>query len=193
MNWETYISIGDSITKGARTYLSYPEKTVYGLKKELKKNWNLINISENGYTAIDTIRQIDKNFSFISNQQAGITSILIGTNDIKNNTRELDFEIAYDLLVLKAKLITQKGNLILIEIPKFPKGIMYPYKFEMNEKISIYNKIIRNIADNHNVRTFSFKLKESDFYDGVHLNDKGVSNCSSQLLKYILMDKGIER
>ncbi len=193
MNWETYISIGDSITKGARTYLSYPEKTVSGLKQELNKDWNLINISENGHTVIDMIKHIDLNFNYISNQQAGITSILIGTNDAKNNTDESDFEIAYNLLVLKAKLFTQKGNLILIEIPEFPKGIMYPYKFEMNTKIRIFNKMIRSIAEEQNVRTFNFKLVESDFYDGVHLNDQGVSNCSSQLLKYILKDKGIEK
>ncbi len=86
MNWETYISIGDSITKGARTYLSYPERTVYGLKQKLNKDWNLINISENGFTVIDILRYIDKHYSNISNQQAGLTTILIGTNDAKNHS-----------------------------------------------------------------------------------------------------------
>ncbi len=191
MNWETYISIGDSITKGARTYLSYPEKTAYNLKLELNKDWNLINISENGYTAIDIVRHIDKNFNTISNHQAGISTILLGTNDAKNNTSDLDFKIAYDLLVLKAKLFTQKGNLILIEIPKFPKGIMYPYTIEMNDTIDRYNEIIRQIAENHKVRTFAFDLNEKDFYDGVQLNNQGVNTCSTQLLKFILKDKGI--
>ena len=86
MNWETYISIGDSITKGARTYLSYPEKVASGLKNNLNKNWNLINISENGYNVIDVLRLIDKNYNAITNQLSGISTILIGTNDAKNNT-----------------------------------------------------------------------------------------------------------
>ncbi len=191
MNWETYISIGDSITKGARTYLSYPERTVYGLKQKLNKDWNLINISENGFTVIDILRYIDKHYSNISNQQAGLTTILIGTNDAKNHTTENEFEIAYDLLVLKAKLFTQKSNLILIEIPMFPSGIMYPYKFEMNDIIKGYNNIIQQIAESHNIRTFAFELEKDDFYDGVHLNDKGTNTCSAQLLDFVLKDKGI--
>lgn len=191
MNWETYISVGDSITRGARTYLSYPEKIQSGLKQHLNKNWNLLNISENGYTAIDIVRVIDKHYNSISIHQAGITTILIGTNDVKNNTSVIDFRIAYDLLVLKAKLFTQKGNAILIEIPNFPKGIMYPYKYEMNDTINLFNNIIKDIARDHALRTFRFKLDASDFYDGVHLNERGVDTCSSQLLDFILSDKGI--
>ena len=191
MNWETYISIGDSITKGARTYLSYPEKIASGLKKELNKNWNLINISENGHTVIYVLRLIDKNYNSISNQLSGITTILVGTNDVKNGTRVTDFRIAYDLLVLKAKLFTQKGNVILIEIPNFPKGIMYPYNYQMNDSIEIFNTIVKDIAKDHGLRTFKFTLSEGDFFDGVHLSDQGVDNCSSQLLSFILSDKGI--
>ncbi len=191
MNWETYISIGDSITKGARTYLSYPEKIASGLKSNLSKNWNLINISENGHTVIDVLRLIDKNYNLITNQLSGISTILIGTNDAKNNTSVQDFRIAYDLLVLKVKLFTQKGNVILIEIPNFPKGIMYPYKIQMNGMIDTYNKIINEIAQNHGLRTFRFKLDQSDFYDGVHLNEQGVDTCSSQLIEFILSDKGL--
>jgi lysophospholipase L1-like esterase len=191
MNWETYISIGDSITKGARTYLSYPEKIASGLKSNLNKEWNLINISENGHTVIDVLRLIDKKYNFITNQLSGISTILIGTNDAKNNTSVQDFRIAYDLLVLKAKLFTQKGNVILIEIPNFPKGIMYPYKIQMNDTIDLYNKIIKEIAQDHGLRTFRFKLDQSDFYDGVHLNEQGVDTCSSQLIEFILKDKGL--
>ena len=190
MNWETYISIGDSITKGARTYLSYPEKTASGLKKALDKNWNLVNISENGYTVIDVLRMIDKNYNTIDKHLAGVSTILLGTNDVKNNTSLADFKIAYDLIVLKAKLFTQKGNVILIEIPSFPKGIMYPYNYQMNEKIDSFNNTIVELAEYHGVRTFKFELSENDFFDGVHLSNKGVDNCGTQLLDYILIDKG---
>lgn len=191
MNWETYISIGDSITRGARTYISYPEKVTNALKQRLNKNWNLINISENGFTVIDIIRLIDKNYSTISNQLSGITTILLGTNDVKNKTNSMDFRIAYDLLVLKAQLFTQKGNVILIEIPNFPKGIMYPYNFQMNVVIDEFNSIIKDVAKEHNLRTFNFTLAQDDFFDGVHLNTKGVENCGAQLVDFILKDKGI--
>lgn len=185
------MAIGDSITRGTRTYLSYPEKVASGLKQNLNKNWNLINISENGYMVIDILRLIDKNYNSISNQLSGITTILIGTNDVKNKTTAVNFRIAYDLLVLKAKLFTQKGNVILIEIPNFPKGITYPYNYHMNDGINSFNIIIKEIAQNHNLRTFKFTLDETDFFDGVHLNEQGVDTCSSQLLNFILSDKGI--
>lgn len=191
MNWETYISIGDSITKGARTYFSYPEMVASGLKKSLNKNWNLINISENGNTVIDALRLIDKNYNSITSQLSGISTILIGTNDVKNNTSVQDFRIAYDLLVLKAKLFTQKENVILIEIPSFPKGIMYPYMYQMNDTIILFNEIINEIAKDHGLRTFRFNLEPIDFYDGVHLNNQGVEECSHQLLEFILKDKGL--
>jgi lysophospholipase L1-like esterase len=191
MNWETYISIGDSITKGARTYLSYPEKIAYGLKQNLGNNWNLINISENGHTVIGILRLIDKNYNSILSQLSGVTTILLGTNDAKNKTRIIDFKIAYDLLVLKAKLFTQKENVILIEIPNFPKGIMYPYNYQMNDSINLFNTIIREIAEDHGLRTFKFTLEENDLFDGIHLSEQGVDNCSSQLLRFILCDKGM--
>lgn len=191
MNWETYIAIGDSITKGARTYLSYPEKVAHGLKQNLNKNWNLINISESGHNVIDMLRLIDKNYSSVSNNLSGITTILLGTNDVKNDTDISDFRIAYDLLVLKAKLFTQHENVILIEIPNFPKGIMYPYNFQMNDNINLFNKTINEIAKDHNIRTFKFNTDKNDFFDGVHLSQQGVNNCSSQLLQFILSDKGL--
>jgi len=191
MNWETYISIGDSITKGARTYLSYPEKSACILKKQLNKQWDLINISENGFTTIDMLKYIDKHYRDLSNKQAGITTILLGTNDIKNKTELSDFSICYELLVCKAKLFTQKNNVLLIEIPNFPKGIMYPYNFEMNTQVDIYNKRIKEIAAENQLNTLKFQLDENDFFDGVHLNDSGVSKCSHQLTSYILFQKGI--
>jgi lysophospholipase L1-like esterase len=191
MNWETYISIGDSISKGARTYLGYPEKIAHSLKQKLGKDWNIINISENGYTVVDVLRLIDSSYSNISNQMSGITTILIGTNDAKNNTSPVDFEIAYNLLVLKAKLFTQNGNVILINIPKFPVGVMYPYGYDMNELIDQFNSIIRNIAEEHGIRVFEFQLDKEDFFDGVHLNELGVTKCASQLIDFILRDKGM--
>ncbi len=191
MNWETYIALGDSITFGARTYLSYPEKIGQRLKQELNKDWNVINISQNGFRVIDLIRLLDKNYASLGASQAGVTSILIGTNDVKSGTPESDFRLAYDLLVLKAKLFTQNKNVILLQIPEFPKGIMYPYNYEMNETVRRFNTIIKELAAAHRLRTFAFSLEETDFTDGVHLSDQGVENCSVQLGKFILKDKGI--
>lgn len=191
MNWETYVSIGDSITKGARTYLGYPEKTANQLKEKLKSNWNVINISENGNTTIDIVRLIDRYYNYLAEIKPGITTILIGTNDVKNGTSAEDFEIAYEALVLKARLFTQKNNVILIEIPEFTEGVSYPYNYGMNDKVRTFNTKIKQLAESYNQRSFRFMLDERDFSDGVHLNEHGVANCATQLSFLILKDKGV--
>src|SRR5690606_28595423 len=106
MNWETYIAFGDSITIGARTYLGYPELVGNELSKRLKKQWNVINHAVSGFKAIDLARDIDKNFASLVLHKSSITSILIGTNDVKENTSIEDFKIALNQILLKAKLLT---------------------------------------------------------------------------------------
>src|SRR6185369_15883500 len=105
MNWETYIAFGDSITIGARTYLGYPEHVGKLLEQTTKKKWNVINHAESGYTAADLLRSIDRNLQNLKGDTSSISTLLIGTNDVKLGTDVNDFEIAYSLLLLKIKLI----------------------------------------------------------------------------------------
>lgn len=192
MNWETYIAFGDSITIGARTYLGYPELVGNKLSDRLNKQWNVINHSVSGFKAIDLARNIDKHFSSLLEHKSSITSILIGTNDIKEKTSVEDFEIALNQIIIKTKLLTTNKNVILFLIPEFHKGIMYPYSIEMNETISLLNKVISQLAKKHELRMLELKHTEKDFLDGVHLNRSGIENFSDQISKYILKDKGID-
>lgn len=191
MNWETYIAIGDSITKGARTYLSYPEVAASILKTKLDKHWDLINISENGLTTIEILRKLDAYHSHLHLKCPGVTSVLIGTNDIKNETEISDFCIAYELLICKIKLFTQRDNVIVIRIPNFPKGVMFPYNYQMNELVNRFNIQIERIAKEHSLDILNFKLEDEDFYDGIHLNKTGVNKCGEQLAQHILRYKGV--
>ncbi len=191
MNWETYIAFGDSITIGARTYLGYPELVGNLLAIELSKQWNVINHAESGFKAIDLARHIDKSFFPLKEYNASVTSILIGTNDIMEKTKIEDFKIALDQIILKTKLLTVNKNVIILTIPEFHKGIMYPYSIEMNETISEFNSVINQSAIQYEIRSLQLKHTEQDFFDGVHLNDAGINNFSNQISKFILKDKGI--
>jgi lysophospholipase L1-like esterase len=192
MNWETYIAFGDSITIGARTYLGYPELVGNKLSNKLNKQWNVINHSVSGFKAIDLARSIDKHFSSLQEHKSSITSILIGTNDIKEKTSVGDFKIALNQIIIKTKLLTTNKNVILFLIPEFHKGIMYPYSIEMNETISVFNKAISQLAQNHDLRMLELNHSKKNFLDGVHLNQSGIENFSDQICKYILKDKGID-
>ncbi len=192
MNWETLLCLGDSITFGARSYLGYPEVCGNILQKNLGNNWNVINHAANGNTAIDLIRSLDKNWNNLKENFPGILTILIGTNDIKIKTPEEDFLIAYNLLVVKSRLLAINNNIILLKIPEFTNKVFYPYNFQMNENVKSFNALIESIAHEHNLRLLGLELKNDDYFDGVHLNNKGCMNAGNQLAEFILKDKGIE-
>lgn len=191
MNWETYIAFGDSITIGARTYLGYPELTGAILEDRLSKQWNVINCSVSGFTAIELARYIDKNYSNLIQHKSSITTILIGTNDLKSGTSQQNFEIALTQIIIKSKILTQNSNVVLLMIPELQEGIMYPYNIEMNSKVAELNKSIEKLAKKHNVRTLSLEVEKENFFDGVHLNDSGVDNIGKQVSNFILSERGI--
>ena len=191
MNWETYIAFGDSITIGARTYLGYPELVGKKLGEKINKEWNVINHSVSGYKAIDLARHIDLSYSSLIQHKASLTSILIGTNDIKENTSLEDFNVALNQVIIKAKLLTTNKNVVIFTIPEFYKGIMYPYTIDMNDKIIAFNESINSLANKHTIRVLTLEHTENDFLDGVHLNGQGIENFANQITKFILKDRGI--
>ena len=192
MNWETYAAFGDSITRGSRTYLGYPEVAGDILRQRLSKQWNVINHAVNGYKAIDLARWIDPYYVHLLNQKPSISSILTGTNDIKENTSPNDFSIALNQIILKVKLITQNQNVFIIKIPHLHEGVMYPYTIQMNEQIIALNEVIIKQADLHQVRYLSIDHVATDFLDGIHLNDQGLKTFGRQVANFILKDRGVE-
>lgn len=191
MNWETYLALGDSITIGARTYQGYPEFAGRNLQTSLDKYWNVINHAQCGFTAIDLVRYVDLHFSTLLKHQASITTIMIGTNDVKKDTSSDDFEIALNQLILKAKLLTPSSKVVVLSIPNFPKGVMYPYTYEMNAKIDEFNQIIERIAKKQQVQNLGIELEQTDLFDGVHLNQVGVEKVAAKISDFVLLERGI--
>jgi lysophospholipase L1-like esterase len=191
MNWETYAALGDSITIGARTYLGYPEAAGNILSAHLSKQWNVINHSVCGYKAIDLARHIDRHFCMLKECNPSVTTILIGTNDIKEHTSPEEYRMALDQVIVKARLFTMNENVVLLTIPHFPKGVCYPYRMEMNEDIVKLNAEVRLLAAQHHSRLLELSHDEADFTDGVHLSNKGVRTFAQQVSAFILNDKGV--
>jgi lysophospholipase L1-like esterase len=192
MNWETYIAFGDSITIGARTYLGYPEQVADILGRKLSKQWNAVNHAVSGYKAVDLARHIDLHFSALQIQKASISTILIGTNDLKEKTSPDDFAIALNQVILKVRLLTMGENVVIFSIPEFHPGVMYPYSIELNETLEHYNEIIAKLAIRHNIRVLTLNHTSAHFTDGVHLNREGTEHFSLQISRFILKDRGID-
>jgi lysophospholipase L1-like esterase len=192
MNWETLLCLGDSITFGARSYLGYPEMCGHILEERLDKQWNVVNHATNGFTTIDLVRSLNTHQVTYKQIFPSLITILIGTNDIKNSTSATDFTIAYRQLLVKAGLFAVNNNVVLIKIPHFTNKVFYPYHFDMNRTVSVFNDIIEDLAQEAGLRTFTLQLDDDDFFDGVHFNAKGSQNAAMQLAGFILKDKGIE-
>lgn len=139
-----------------------------------------------GFTSIDLVRSIDKEYNNLKIAKPDIATILIGTNDLKSNTSLELFEITYELLVTKSRLIIGNSNILLIKIPKLINGVMLPYNIGMNDLISEYNKIISFIANRNQLNCLELNYEDSYFYDGVHLNELGSNEIGRQLSDYIL-------
>lgn len=191
MNWETYLALGDSITIGARTYQGYPEFAGRNLQTSLQKYWNVINHAVSGYTAIDLVRYVDLHFATLLKHESSFTTIMIGTNDVKNDTSVENFTIALHQLILKAKLLTPSSKVVVLSIPHFPKGVMYPYTYDMNAKISEFNRVIELISNEHTVQNLQVQLDSSELFDGVHLNEIGVEKVAKLVSDYVLAERGI--
>ena len=192
MNWETLLSFGDSITFGARSYLGYPELCGDILGKKLEKSWHVINHAVNGYTTIDLVRSIDPNLDNFRNCYPSIITVMIGTNDIKNGVSTENFMIAYRQLIVKLRLLSVGNNILLLKIPRFTRQVFYPYNYAMNDRVSEFNQCIKELAAANSLRTFEFGFEDDDFFDGVHLNEKGCHTAAIQLAGLILKDKGVE-
>ena len=186
------MSFGDSITFGARSYLGYPELCGDLLGKKLDKSWQVINHAVNGYTTIDLVRSIDPNLDNFRNCYPSIITVMIGTNDIKNDVSTENFMIAYRQLIVKLRLLSVGNNILLLKIPRFTRQVFYPYNFAMNERVSEFNQYIEELAVMNSLRTFGFRFEDDDFFDGVHLNEKGGHTAAIQLAGLILKDKGVE-
>ena len=191
MNWETLLCLGDSITFGARSYCAYPDYAGASLEKALNNRWQVVTYAVNGHTAMDLQRLITANFANIKQFDAGVVSLLIGTNDVKKNINVSDFEIAYRQILLKIKLLAPGKRIFMIKIPHFPAGLAYPYTFEMNDTIKAYNQLLEKLAVEYNAKLVEFDLAETDFFDGIHLTAQGSFKAGQQLANFILQDKGI--
>ncbi len=192
MNWETILCIGDSITIGARSYLGYPEYLGHYLQAKTGANWNVINHAVSGYTCRDICRHLNNNYPMVDLQKPSVATILIGTNDVKQETKLDAFGIAYEALIVKTKLLVPHNHIFLIKIPLLGVGVKYPYTFSMNEVIPKYNKVITELAKKYDLRTISLNTEPVEFYDGVHLNEAGSRSYAKQILKTILLEKGYE-
>ena len=193
MNWETILSLGDSITIGSRTYMGYPEYAGHILQLNTDQGWNVFNFAKSGITTVELHRMMANNFYQLKHYMPDLITVLIGTNDAKIMTSPENFSIAYRQILLKAKIISSNALTIVMPIPLLQKGVKLPYFYSMNKIIGTYNTIIKKTANEFGVLFFEPLLNGCHFSDGVHLNEKGIIAIGKQLSDVVLEARGLSQ
>jgi lysophospholipase L1-like esterase len=129
---------------------------------------------------------VDKNWEHLRESKPQLVSIMIGTNDLKSGTTIRDFEIAFSLLVLKARLLVGTKHIVLNKIPLLHKGVMLPYNSGMNETVHDYNNLIDRLAKREGLHLNTMPQAMNFFIDGVHLNNDGSRKWGETLANLIL-------
>lgn len=191
MNWESLLCMGDSITRGARSYLGYPEVAAHLLARATPVEWTSWNFAWNGYRAIDLLRAIDEHRAGLAQFHPSLCTIMIGTNDAKAGVPTEDYALVMAQMVTKARLLTQNKHVMLLGIPELSAGMSLPYSMAMNGHIHAYNEALRRIAERSRCAFLELNCTENDFIDGVHLSDPGVRSFAAQLRDRILRDRGL--
>ncbi len=191
MNWETLLCLGDSITIGARSYLGYPDYAADFLKQKTNKQWLAVNYAVSGYTTVQLARHIVTNYDSLLELKPLLTTILIGTNDVKIGTNLELYKIALNQTILLAKLLTLNKNVMLFKIPQLGKGVMYPYTIDMNQSVDTFNIAIEELAHEHNCQLITLPIEDADYYDGVHLTEEGSKKVAQYLADLIGKARGL--
>lgn len=190
MNWESMLCMGDSITRGARSYLGYPEIAADLLGRKTRVSWATWNFAWNGYRAIDLLRAVDEHRASIAQFQPSLCTIMVGTNDAKEGVPVADYALVMAQLVTKARLLTQNRHVMLLGVPRLARGMSLPYNAAMNAPIDAYNTALRTLAEEARCAFLELRCEEGDLVDGVHLSNAGTRSFATQLRDRILQDRG---
>lgn len=168
-----YVSLGDSLTAGTGVD-NYEKSYPYLLADKLsgKNNIVLENRSIPGFTSKEV-----KNLLLPSaiSEKPDIVTLLVGVNDIRDNTPKEEFRENYDQII---KTLKQKtfAKIYVINIPFIGSGklILPPYNYYFNFRTNEFNKIIKELAKENNVQyidIYSSTMKEfkNDSYYSIDL------------------------
>lgn len=165
-----YVSLGDSLTAGAGA-TNYEETYPYIVATKMSDagdNIVLKNFSTSGYKTQDLIDVwLDKAIA----AKPDVVTVLIGVNDIHNHIGKNQFEKNYKYILDR---LTKETNatIHLINIPYIGSRsvIVPPLDYYFETETDEYNKIIKKLATQYNVKYIDLKTPTKELFktDGPH-------------------------
>ena len=183
--------LGDSITYGYKladpTHTSYPVR----LAQQSKGLWHVLNLGVNGATVVnkgDIPITTQKSYHQLMKSTPDVVTIMLGTNDIKDNNYKYisNFVRDYITMIEKIQQLPSSPRVIVCSVP--PILIDYPNGLNAKRQKSI-NLLVKKAADIAGADFFDINAQlinaSSLFIDGIHPNNNGAQKIASLIFKEI--------
>ena len=185
MNYQNILCIGDSQTLGARSYGCYPLYLAKILSERTPYQWRTIARCHHSYKARDLWFMLNEEIDGILDTYQAC--ILIGTNDVGNDTPLEIFE-EYYRQIIRALLIKGYKAILCGEIPPIHADGHVFFKKETVAKRDQYVSVIRKLVDEfREIKWVPMKALVRDCYtDPVHFNELGNQRVAESFCEVIL-------
>jgi len=190
MIYGTVLSLGDSLTFGARCYLGFPEYLARDLtlRHDRRIEWSAINAGVCGETTrqiLDRTPALVQRFAALPGPK--VITYLAGTNDSKGNgTRPLEWQEAYRQTVRWLRRV-HGARIVLCTIPALQSDQMPCYTEGSMRWIERANYAIRDMHDVLNSRSINL-VDLADIHetvDGVHLTPEASETVAGRITEVI--------
>jgi lysophospholipase L1-like esterase len=158
-----YSALGDSLTAGTGVsdyQQSFPYRIAQKLADE-KLAVKHLNYSYPGARTSDIIKDL---LGPAIQEQPDVVTILIGINDVYGNVGRQNFAANYELIISSLQQETEaKINIISIPLLGSDSLFLPPLNYYYRFRIQAFNKIIKNIATQHNLNYIDLTTPTASF------------------------------
>ena len=178
----TYVAMGDSLTAGVGVD-NYEKSFPFLIAKNFAATGNDVVLKDRAFPGLKTADLKGDLLEQTIKDQPNIVTLLIGVNDIHGNISKSEFKSNYEEILSRLTKET-KAKIFVVNLP-FIGGInllRFPYNFYFDYQTKQFNEVIKNLAENYNVKyvdlyskTVDEFKKEGDHYasDSFHPSAKG--------------------
>jgi lysophospholipase L1-like esterase len=185
VNYQNIACWGDSQTFGARSYGCYPVYLAQTLNAETRYRWRVLNFSTNGHTARDLWFRLSRELPLAHDIYQAC--VLIGTNDVGNNSPLDTFE-EYYRQILDALTIARFRVVYCGEIPPILADGHSFFARETTEVRSRFNTIIEKVLGESPIgKLVRFPEMGAEHYcDPVHFTEAGNKHVARSFARAIM-------
>ena len=165
-----YVAIGDSLTYGMGA-TNYEDAYPYLLADKMSGSKTRIIFQNFSQPGAKTQDLIDRFLTPAISQKPDVVTLLIGVNDIHNHIGQKQFRANYKYILDHLTKET-KAKIYLINIPYIGSKsvILPPLNLYFDAETNSYNKIIKELADEYQVKYIDLNSPTKDLFktDGAH-------------------------